>query len=110
MTHQQQTALENIVEKGEIARNQHFLLFPQCFLLNQIIVSPFVHIFDIISLFATEFEEPKNGISGNGLRKVKAVRKWLVTLEKDGGETDYLTHCQTTEFRLFNKQYNYEVS
>ena len=30
------------------------------FLLNQIIVSPFVHIFYItgISLFATEFEEP----------------------------------------------------
>ena len=51
--------LENIVEKGEIARNEQFLLFPQCFLLNQIIVSPFVHIFDIISLFAAELEEPK---------------------------------------------------
>ena len=33
---------------------------------NQIIVSPFVHIFDIISLFAVEFEEPKTGISGKG--------------------------------------------
>ena len=60
---------ENIVEKGEIARNEQFLLFPQCFLLNQTIVSPFVHIFDIISLFATEFEKPKIGISGKGLRK-----------------------------------------
>ena len=58
--HQQQTAFENIVGKGEIAHNEQFLLFPQCFLLNQIIVSPFVHIFDIIfSLFAAEFEEPK---------------------------------------------------
>ena len=28
-THQQQTALENIVGKGEIARNEQFLLFPQ---------------------------------------------------------------------------------
>ena len=67
--HQQQTAFENIVGKEEIARNKQFLLFPQCFLLNQIIVSPFVHIFDIISLFAAEFEEPKIGILGKGLRK-----------------------------------------
>ena len=66
--HQQQTAFENIVGKGEIARNEQFLLFPQCFLINQIIVSPFVHIFDIISLFAAEFEEPKIGVSGKGLR------------------------------------------
>ena len=57
------TAFENIVGKGEIARNEQFLLFPRCFLPNQIIVSPFVHIFDIISLFAAEVEEPKIGIS-----------------------------------------------
>ena len=60
--HQQQTAFENNVGKGEIARNEQFLLFPLCFLLNQIIVSPFVHIFDIISIFAAELEEPKIGI------------------------------------------------
>ena len=65
--HQQQTAFENIVEKGEIAGNKRFLLFPQCFLLNQIIVSPFVPAFEIISLFAAEFKEPKIGISGKGL-------------------------------------------
>ena len=65
--HQQQTAFENIVGKGEIACNKQFLLFPQCFLLNQIIVSSFVHIFDIIPLFAAEFEKPKTGISGKGL-------------------------------------------
>ena len=67
--HQQQTAFENIVGKGEIARKEQFLLFPQCFLLNQIIVSPFIYtcIFDIISLFAAEFEELKNGVSGKGL-------------------------------------------
>ena len=33
----------------------------------QIVVSPFVHIFDILSLFAAELEEPKIGISGKGL-------------------------------------------
>ena len=57
-THQQQTALENIVGKGEIAHHKQFLLFPQCFLLNQIIVSPYVHSSDTTSLFAAELEEP----------------------------------------------------
>ena len=55
---------ENIVGKGEIASNKQFLHFPQCCLLNQIIVSPCVHIFDIISLVAFELEESKIGISG----------------------------------------------
>ena len=65
--HQQQTAFENTVGKGETACKKQFLLFPQCFQLNQIIVSPFVHIFDIISFFAAELEEPNIGISGKGL-------------------------------------------
>ena len=62
LPHQQNTAFENIVGKGGIARNEQSFFFQQCFLLNQIIVSPFVHIFDIISLFAAEFKEPKIGI------------------------------------------------
>ena len=66
-THQHKTAFENILGKEEIARNEQFLLFPQLFLLSQIIVSPFVHIFDIISLFTAELEDPKIGISGKGL-------------------------------------------
>ena len=65
--HQQRTAFENIVGKGEIARDEQFLLFSQCFQLNQVIVSLFVHVFDIKSLFAAELEEPKIGISGTGL-------------------------------------------
>ena len=67
--HPQETAFENMVGKGEIARNEQFLLFARCFLLNQITVSPFVCIFEIISSFAAEFEEPKIGISGEGLKK-----------------------------------------
>ena len=67
--HYQQTAFKNIVGKGEIAHNEQFLLFPQCFLLNQIIESPFVHIFDIISLFAAEFEKLKIGLPGRGLNQ-----------------------------------------
>ena len=57
--HQQQTAFEKIFKKEEIAHKEQYLLFPQHFLLNQKIVSPFVNIFDIISLFAAEFKEPK---------------------------------------------------
>ena len=64
---QQQIAFENIVGKGENARNEQFLLFPQCFLLSQVIVSQFVHIFGVIFLFAAELEEPEIGISGKGL-------------------------------------------
>ena len=60
--HQQQTAFENIVGKEEIALNEQFLLFPQCFLLNQKIVTPFRNIYDIISLLAAELKEPKISI------------------------------------------------
>ena len=45
----------------------NFSFSHNAFLLNQIIVSPFVHIFDIISLFAAELVEPKIGIWGKGL-------------------------------------------
>ena len=81
LTHQQQTAFENIVGKEETACNEQFLLFPQCFLLNQKIVAPFVNIFDIISLFAAALEDPKIGTSGKGLlhRKSgnsKKFEKW----------------------------------
>ena len=61
--HQQQTAFENIVGKEEIARNeQFFFFFPQCFQLNQKMVSPLGNMFDIISLFAAELEELKIGM------------------------------------------------
>ena len=59
--------------KEEIARNEQFLLFPQCFLLNHTIVSLFVSILDIISLFAVELEAPTIGISGRGLMHVKVL-------------------------------------
>ena len=65
--HQQQITFENIVGKEEIDCNEQFLLFPQCFLLSQKIVFSFVNIFDIISFFAAEMEEPRIGISGKGL-------------------------------------------
>ena len=62
LTHQKRTAFKNIVVKEEITHNKQFLLFQQCFLLNQIIVSPFVYIFDMIFLSVAELEELKIGI------------------------------------------------
>ena len=66
--HQQLTAFEHIVGKEVIALNEQFLLFPQCLLLHRTIVSPFVHIFDIISLFPAESEEPRIGVRGKGFK------------------------------------------
>ena len=54
--------------KEEIAHHEQFLLFPQCFLLNQKTVFAFVNIFDIIFLIAGELEEAKIGICGKGLK------------------------------------------
>ena len=61
--HQQQTAFENTVGKGEIARNEQFLLFPTMFSTQLdicIIICPYFKIPYL--LFAAEFEEPKIGI------------------------------------------------
>ena len=49
---------------------------------TQITISPFVHIFDIISLFAVELEEPKIWISGKGiaesiLNRITASCLWI---------------------------------
>ena len=59
--HQKQTAFENDVGKEEIAHTEQFLLFSQCFLLNQVIVYSLVHIFDIMSLFTAELVHEVKG-------------------------------------------------
>ena len=58
--------LKTLWEKKKLLVTSNFFFFPQCFLLNQKIVSPFINIFDIISLFAAEMEEPKLGIEVKG--------------------------------------------
>ena len=68
--HLRKTDFENIVGKEKIARNKQFLLFSQCFPLNVKILSPFVNIFDIISLFSAVLEEPKIGMWGKGLKEL----------------------------------------
>ena len=84
--HQQQTAF----------RNEQFLLFPQCFLLNQIIVSPLVHIFDIISLFGSELEEPQIGILGKGLNYVYPGQVLLIFSKLSGAilSNDMISECR----------------
>ena len=83
LTNQKQTAFENIVGKEDIARNEQFLLFQQCFLPSQIIVSPFIHIFDIIYLFAAELVEPNIAIWGRGLidlytcKRTRSILYWI---------------------------------
>ena len=57
--HQQHTAFENIVGKEEIARNEQFLPFPQRFLLNQKIVSPFVNILTSYFFLLLNWKSPK---------------------------------------------------
>ena len=42
-------------------------------MINQIIVSPIVHIFEIVSLFAAELEKPKIGKSGKRLKGQKIL-------------------------------------
>ena len=91
--HQQQTTFENILGKGKLARNKQFLLFPQCFLLPLITASPFAHIFDIVSLFAAELEEPKIGISGKGFMTLRRKKSHssvgsVVDLTTDGLRID----------------------
>ena len=66
--HQQWTAFQNIVGKGEIAHIEQCLLFPQCFssqLDNCISICPY---FGHHTLLAAEFEKPKIGISGKALK------------------------------------------
>ena len=61
--HQQQSAFENIEEKGRSACNEQFLLFPQCFPKSDNCI-PICTYFYIISSFAAEFQEPQSGREG----------------------------------------------
>ena len=59
--------LKTLWEKEKLLVMNNFSFSPQCLILIQIILFPFVDIYDTISLFAAEFEEPKIGISGKEL-------------------------------------------
>ena len=94
-------AFVNIVGKGENAGNQHFLLFPQCFLLFPTKISIIgIHLFcrlQMLSIWA-------------GLKFCRMVKSYTQnSLVKDSSNLSKfkpfayknLTHYQTTNFRLF---------
>ena len=74
--------LKKKMGKEKNARNEQFLLFPQFFPLNQVIVSRFIHIFDIVSLFAAELDEPKTGLLGKGLIEFNPLQMIKCALSK----------------------------
>ena len=84
MTHQQKKALENIMEKEEIARKEQIILFPQCFFSQSDNCIPIYPYFFDIFLFAAELEEPKIFISGKGLEVALQIlgRKFYKNVKK----------------------------
>ena len=54
MTHLQQTNFENIEAKEEIAYDDQFLLWPQCFQLYSVIVLSFMKMFNVFDYMFSE--------------------------------------------------------
>ena len=75
--------------KGEIARDEQFPLYPQCFLFNQILVSPVCSYFRHRILFAAEMEEPKIGISGKRLKKNGSPCSFYASVTRFKQESKY---------------------
>ena len=61
--------LENTVGKGENAGNQHFLLFPQCFLLYQRAIV-ILATFNLLSANAFNFVSSEILLFGKGLKTI----------------------------------------
>ena len=59
--------------KEEIVHNEQFPLFPQCFLLDQKNISPLVNIYETISVFVAELEEPNIGMRDKGLSLLSQI-------------------------------------
>ena len=73
---EERKAFENIVGKGENAGNQHFLLFPQCFLLYQkteIIISVTVN---LSSAYSFNLDKPKIFSFGKELVQYEIWSGW----------------------------------
>ena len=72
----QYKSFENTLGKGEIARNEQFLLFPQCFLLFWV---TFYHLDQIWNcrLQTLSIWKRRNLLLGKGLRLTFTVWKWV---------------------------------
>ena len=56
------------MEKGEIAQNEQFHLFPQCFLCNLYLKFPLIATFHLSSAAALNLGWSQNCVLGNGLK------------------------------------------
>ena len=73
--------LKTLWVKKKLLVMSNFSFSHNVFKVNQITVSPFVHIFDIISLFGVESEKPKIGRSGKGLSNTTIYAYFRLGLE-----------------------------
>ena len=55
------------MEKGEIAQNGQFHLFPQCFLCNLYLTVPLIAKFQLSPAASLNLGQSQNGVLGNGL-------------------------------------------
>ena len=55
------------MEKGEIAQNEQFHFFPQCFSMQSVSDNPLIATFQLWSAASLNFGWPQNGVLGNGL-------------------------------------------
>ena len=96
--------------KEEIARNEQFLLFPKCFLLNQEIVFPFLNIFNIISLFAAELQEPKTGMWGKDLKVWKYIFQKISLVSNMIFYTPRTINIELNDKELFMDDNNFTIT
>ena len=54
--------------KSEIAQNEQFHLFPQCFLGNLYLKNPLISTFQLLSAASFNLGQSQNGVLGNGLK------------------------------------------
>ena len=79
LTHWRKKLYENIVKKGEIAQNEQFHLFPQCF-MDYISWNPLIATFQLLSAASLNLGWSQNGVLGNRLSHVQMKHLQLTNL------------------------------
>ena len=70
--------LENNLKKGEIAQNEQFHLFPQCFLCSLILKSALIATFQLSSAASIDLGRSQNGVIENGSKKLLLSRSFRI--------------------------------
>ena len=90
--------LKTLWGKEEIAHDEQFLLFPQCFLLNQIIVSPFAIFFTSYLCLLLNWKSLKLPFVLSSAKSLVLAKAKILLCGKE------LTLSQTTNSRLFQTE------